>query len=432
MKNIITAFNNPILNEKMKEEKEINILTKDIFYQEGIFEMLEKENNINYIIIDEKLEGEHTIEELIEKINSKNKKIKLIIILEKENEKIKELLYNKKIEKFYYKNNLEINNIIKFIKKNYKNKLENNQEKCIENNIENKLRNKTKENKKNNLERNIIKEEKNSKLKQIIYDKNKINNNLENQLENKIKNKIISILGTGGTGKSIVTVNIANSLKQRNNKILIIDFDILNNSLHTILGVNKYPNKIRKKLKNNTLINNKINIKDLVININKNIDLVSGINLVFDSRYKISSCKIKNILQELQENYNYIIIDNSSECFFDYTKNIIENSDISIFLIESNLLEIKKAINLLKIYNEKWNINKNKIKILINKYNKNSIDENIIKNIFYKFKIIGKLKLNEKYNLIINKNYLDNNIKKEYNKISKNIKEEKILLFNNK
>lgn len=258
--------------------------------------------------------------------------------------------------------------------------------------------------------------------------KTKIINKLKIKRKNKINTKInlnkkvISILGTGGVGKSIVTINIANLLKENNYKILIVDFDILNNSLHTILGVNKYPEKIKNKIKNNDLINNKINIKELIIKINKNIDLISGMNLLFDSKYKISSSKVKNIIEELKENYDYIIIDNSAECFFEYTKNIIINSDINIFLFESNLIEIKKAKRLLEIYNKEWNIEKNKINLLINKYNKHSVKDKIIKNIFNEYKILGKINFNEKYNLLINKNYKQNKlvkkeIKKDYEKI---------------
>ena len=40
--NIITALNNPKINNKLKEQNEFNIIGTDIQYQEGIFEMLEK------------------------------------------------------------------------------------------------------------------------------------------------------------------------------------------------------------------------------------------------------------------------------------------------------------------------------------------------------------------------------------------------------
>lgn len=82
-------------------------------------------------------------------------------------------------------------------------------------------------------------------------------------------------------------------------------------------------------------------------------------------------------------------------------------------------MEIQKSKNILKIYKEEWDIDNNKINILFNKFNKNSIDINILKIIFSEYNIIGKIDINNKYNLIINKNAnkIDKNIKKEYLKI---------------
>ena len=266
-------------------------------------------------------------------------------------------------------------------------------------------------------------------LKELLI-KNNINienKNINKNINNKTKSKkkIISIAGTGGVGKSVVTLNLANILKNEKQKILIIDFDVLNNSLHTILGVKKYSKKIQQKMEENELLKKKIDIRDLIININKNIDLISGINLIFDNKYKISSEKIKFILEELKEYYNVIIIDTSSECFFDYNKNILNNSDMVLFLLEANILEIKKAQNLLKIYKKQWKIKSEKINIIINKYNENTIDDEIIKNIFFEYKILGKIKFNKKYNNLINKNFNEDiftkNIKKEYKVISNKI-----------
>lgn len=403
MKNIITALDNYLLNEKLKEIQEFNVIANDIQYQDGIFEILENNNEINYLILSEILPGDFELKRLIEKIKQKNNKIKIILILENKKEELENYLYAKGIYKIFYNNQIEINEIVNIIKYDY-----NENEKII-NEIENLknilIRNNIKINNDNliNIDEDIKQEEKNNK-KLINCIINKFKNN-KKEINNKFDKKVISILGTGGVGKSVITVNIANIFKQENNKILIIDFDILNNSLHTILGVNKYSNKIKNKIKNNNLISNKINIKELIIKINKNIDLVSGLNLIFDSKYKISSSKIKNIIEELKESYDYIIIDTSSECFFDYTKNIINNSDLNIYLFEPNLLEIKKAKSLLEIYNKEWNIDKSKIKLLINKDTKYSIKNKSLEKIFEDYKIIGKINFNEKYNYLINNNY---------------------------
>lgn len=415
MKKIITALGNPNLSEKIKKYKNIEILTKDIQYQEGIFEVLEKEKNIDFLILSENLLGKNKIENLIKKIKEKNNKLKIILVMENKNENIENILYFNGVNKIFY-NNEKIINIIKYIENK-------NEEKNTE--IKNELENLKKLLIKNNI---YLEDEKEIK-----------ENNKEKVINKKIKKentKVISIAGTGGIGKSIITLNLANILKENNQKILIIDFDILNKSLHTILGVNEYSKKIKNKLQKNNLINNKINIKELIIKINKKVDLISGINLIFDSKYKISSEKIKFIIEELKEYYDLIIIDTSSECFFDYTKNILKESNIILFLLEANLVEIKKAKNLLKIYNKNWKINEEKIKLIINKYNEESVDEKIIKNIFSEYKILGKIKFNKKYNNLINKNFEENiytkNIKKDYKKITEKIiklKNKKLNLF---
>ena len=63
--NILIAINNIKIFEELKKEKNINIISNDIQYKEGILEILEKNKNIDFIIINEKLYGQIKIEELI-------------------------------------------------------------------------------------------------------------------------------------------------------------------------------------------------------------------------------------------------------------------------------------------------------------------------------------------------------------------------------
>ena len=392
MKKIITALAEPQLNNELKKEKDFIVIGKDIQYQEGVIEILETEKEVDFLIISEALPGNEKLENLIEKIKQINNEVNIVIILENKKEELEKNLYSKNVYLILY-NKIEIKEIIKLIK----NKKEDENEK-IKKEI-------------NDLKKIII--EQNSKNKQNKKQKIKEVKELNSQKE------IICILGSGGVGKSIFTVNLAKSLIYSKKKILIIDFDILNNSLHTILGVKKYSEKISKKIKENNLIKDRIGLKELKIKINKRIDLISGINLLFDSKYKINNIQFNNLFNDVKKFYDVIIIDTSSECFFNYTKDIIKKSNINIFIVEPNLLEIQKSKNILKIYKEEWDLDNNKINILFNKFNKNSIDINILKIIFSEYNIIGKIDINNKYNLIIikNANKIDNNIKKEYLKI---------------
>ncbi len=433
MKKIITALGNENLNQKLKKENIFEIVTEDIQYQEGILELLEKDNEIDFLILNELLPGNIDIRKLIEKIKLNNSNIKIILFLEKKNEELENYLYAKGIFKIFYHNQIEVKEMIELIQNNSKNS---NQEikKEIDELKKILLEKNKKENKTNLFFKNNAKNNKMNKFnnKNEIFknNSNKIfNNNFHNNLESKRK-EIVCVSGTSGVGKSIFSINLAKSFMQEENKILIIDFDILNNSLHTILGIKKYPEKIKNRIKNNNLLN-EIKVEELIIKINSKIDLISGINLLFDSKYKISSIKIKNILLKLKEKYNLIIIDTSSECFFDYTKEIMKNSNYNIFITEANLLEIKKAKNLLNVYIQEWEIPQNNFNILFNKYDQNSIDISVLKHIFSGFSILGKLSNNSQYNLIINKNskkQLEKNLQKEYNIINKKILNKKTIL----
>lgn len=117
MKKVITAIGNPILNIKLKQEKELVVIGNDIQYQEGIFEVLEKEEDIDFLILSEIIPGELSPQKLIEKIKLINYNIKIIIILENKNEELENILIAKGIFKILYNNQIEIKDMIKIIKK---------------------------------------------------------------------------------------------------------------------------------------------------------------------------------------------------------------------------------------------------------------------------------------------------------------------------
>ncbi len=256
-----------------------------------------------------------------------------------------------------------------------------------------------------------------------IFEKQKISiNNIANI--NKKEGKIITILGPNGIGKSVFSINFASNIE--NKKILIIDFDVLNNSLHTLLGVEEYSKKIQKNInkdyiekmeKESEIKQRKINIEDFIIKTKMNVDLISGINMIFDSKYQISPNKIKNIINKIREEYDLIIIDTSSECFLEYTKELIKLSSKSIFISGANVLEIKKSKTLLNIYENEWGISKENINIIFNKCTNQSIENETLKNIFCNYKIIGKIRLSDYYDVAINNN--DSKLKEIKRDISK-------------
>ena len=115
MKKIITALANPILNNELKKQKDFIVIGNDIQYQDGVKEVLEKEKNIDFLILSEILPGENKIEKLIEDIKEMNPNINIIIILENKKEELEKYLYSKSIYYILY-NKTEITEIINVIK----------------------------------------------------------------------------------------------------------------------------------------------------------------------------------------------------------------------------------------------------------------------------------------------------------------------------
>ena len=110
--NIITAILNKKINEELSKQKDITIVCKDILYQEALLEILEKNKNIDFLILNSNLPGERKIIEIIKIIKEKYKKIKIILFTEK----IEEDLFYLKVYKKYSIKELNKDLIISIIK----------------------------------------------------------------------------------------------------------------------------------------------------------------------------------------------------------------------------------------------------------------------------------------------------------------------------
>jgi len=322
---IITGINNEKIFNELKKKKNINIVSRDIQYKEGIIEILEKNKDINYIIINEKLNGQIKIEDMINSIKNINQKIDIIIILNKKDIIKEEYLVKNKI-KFIYIEELSLQKIL-----------------------------------------------------EIIFN----------------KNKVIAITGSDGCGKTITTIILSELLiKYKNKKILIIEDNIKNNSI----------------LKTYKTESNEKNKKEKIIKIKENLYLLNIKNILNSNK------RIINEINKVKNNYDFIFIDMQNINSYKIYDEIIEET---ILIMNPNILEINKI--------KKFIINRiNKIKLILNNCNENSISEEILKKIFKnKIEVIEKIENNKSYNLIINNNFninlLDKKTKTKYLNIIKKV-----------
>ena len=419
---------------------------------------------MDYIILNEDLDGNISLEELVSEIKKINKNSRIIFTSNKsyDEERILNILKNSiDKKKKNYLNSIKTENVQgENIKKNFaessksrkkvkpeiKEKITNKnnkykEDKEIKNNEwilnfkENELKNNKIENKSNiyktkslNVKDNEIinQQESNYKSNKIFSQKTLPLNNLFNfnQVIRNNRKEVISILGPNGIGKSVFSILFAKTMESK--KSIIIDFDILNNSLHTIMGIKNYDAKIKRKIKSNDLITNKNILNKSILHTNLKIDLLPAMNIILDPNYKLSNMKMRNIIEELKNIYDLIIIDTSSETFFDYTREMINCSNKAIFISGANILEVRKSERLLDIYNKDWNIENEKINIVFNKCTKKSLDDNLLREIFNKYNILGKIQLSDYYDLVVNKNMTEQStLQKEIENIKKQIIKEK-------
>lgn len=404
MKKIITAIGNSLINDTLKNNGYV-VEAPDIQFKEDLIEVLKNKKDTEVLILNIEMINKEEIKDYINKIKEINHFIKIIILAQSENEDIKNIMMTIGIKDIFYGNDISIQKLEVAI-----NRSKTTEELLTEeiNNLKEIVLNEKKK-KHNLIDFNKFKE----KNYKNILKKNK-DKPFEIKNENNKKSKVISIIGSSGVGKSIFCSNF--SLAFKNKKTLIIDFDILNKSIKTIFGV-------KEKIAEESEFWSKGKTNNLITKISKNLDLICGIDVIFENGNKQEKERIIGILDELKNKYDLILLDTSSECFIDYTKEIIKYSDFAIFLVEANLIELKKAKKLLEIYINNWKIKKEKINIIFNKYNKNSIDNDILKKLFLDFNILGQLKLDENYNYMINKNanYINKNLKEEYEKIKEKV-----------
>ncbi len=369
---VITAIGIPEINERLKKESNFEVIGRDILYQEGIIEILEEITDIEGVILSNNLIDEMNFNLLISRIIEINKNIEITVFLKEKDVEIEMFLNSNKIYKIYYLDNYEM------FFANLNNKEMSNKD--ISKNIE--------------------------EFKKIIYEEKNIVKNIIKKGNIKESN-IISFYGSYGVGKSILSILFAKYIS-KNSKVLLVDCDFFNKSINTILGISKLPKDYNEK-----------NLLDATVKYGSNLYILSCLDIfINDFELNDNSFLIK-CLEELRTEFDFIIIDTSSD-FNDRKNNIIFSySSKIVFLIEPNLSEVKKAnIYLEKIIRD-YEVKESKINIIFNKVNKYKINERVLKEIYSENNIIGEIEYNEKYNLIINKNIFkdDNYYKNVFEKL---------------
>ncbi len=139
--------------------------------------------------------------------------------------------------------------------------------------------------------------------------------NIQNERENMKRSGDINIMprvisfssGKGGVGKSQIVANMALVFSRLGYRVLILDADLGLANIDIMYGVHpKYT--IYDVLKNN------VSMKDTVINVHSNVDLIPAASGIMEmtSLSKMQKLSLLNQIDTLEEEYDILLIDTAS------------------------------------------------------------------------------------------------------------------------
>lgn len=368
---IITALGNPTVNSELKKYEKYDVIGDDLQYQEALFDVLEYEE-ADVIIISGLLQGQFEFDEFVLEVKKKNIGARIIVIVDEIDDETKNILMAKGIFDIFYDDKITMQDILDSIDREEP------------------------------ISRARILSEISSE-KYVAIEK-------EEQIENKIcvmqKQEIIVVSGTAGSGKSTVAANLAKNLsKKTDSKILLIDLDTLNGNIDELLGINKVPENVEilidedKKCGINYIADliskNRFDtnvLEDLVVTAGK-FDVVTGNTSLHSCQNVLNEECYKKLIESAKEIYDFIIIDTSSNIFLDSTKWAVQVANRVLFVVEDSYICLKKATQMLYVFEELWAIWKGKIQLIINKETRNNLESEMMEKIL-DLDLIGRIPQN--------------------------------------
>ena len=204
--------------------------------------------------------------------------------------------------------------------------------------------------------------------------------------ENK-KGKIITFTSAkGGVGKTIFLLNLAGIFSRMKQKVLIVDCDLVGGAVALDLNLNPIKNIFHIS---DDIFNNRYqNYTDYLTSYQDNIDIVASCK---DPKQalKIDMNYIMMFLKQVKNEYDIILVD-TTHGFTKENINILDKSDIILYMMTNDIMDIKNTKSYMEVMND---IEMDHIKIILN----NSRDINL--NYFSKYDIRSMIGRNIDYSL---------------------------------
>lgn len=369
---IILALNNEYIKKELEKEYK-QVYKYDISTKENLIEYIARKENQNsdvIVITKENLSGNIDKRLFPKQIRIANKHIRVIYIVEKLEDEYKKYLFSNEIFTIIESNNLNYSTLKEVI----------DEDKLV-----------------------IYKDLESTNSISVNEPAIKYNYNVKNQV---IPKKMIAVYGTSGSGKTYVSSLISKNIsKDLNLSLVLLDMDIQNPAIDIFNnlpinnnGLNQIVTDVDKQERINKLID-KYTIKDKN---NKKLWYMTSNTTLFDCQNKLSNKYYNEIYKSICDKFDYSIVDLPSSPFLDVVPYTLKRADIIYFVVNPNYISIRQAIKYLDLLNKLWDIPKNNIKIIVNKIQKNSLDNFQIKSLLSGYEIVCNLTFIEDLESYIN------------------------------
>lgn len=366
--NVLIALDNNYIKEELIKKYENLVYEYDLLDMESVIEFLSKTDKPYIVITKDTLEGNLTDKLYIKQLKLASPKSKIIYIVKDLSNEYKEFLFANEVFNILEGKTVTIDSIIESIEEDKKVVY-----KIIENGNEKKVNE--------------------AAIEYVI----------ENQI---VPKQLIAVYGTSGSGKSncssIIAKNIASKL---NISVALLDMDIQNPSIDILNNLEVNNNTLSQivddvdKQKEITSIMDKYMIKDKN---NKNLWYMTNNTSLFDCQNKLSNKYYKKIYNSVGLKYDYTIIDLPASPFLDVVPYTLLNATKIFFVVNPNYISIRQAAKYLDLLSKLWDIPTEKITLVVNKIQKNSLDNVQIESILKEYKIVANIKYNKDMESYIN------------------------------
>ena len=358
MKKVLIAMDNEILLSQIKKCGKYLTYGYDIDTKENVLEYLSK-NEVDILVTKDTLNGEIEFKEYIREIKKLQCSIKIVVVVSCLTEDIKGFLLAN-----------DVNNII--------------EGECVAF----------------------------SKVIEMIDSKNglieekKTLKNISNNNTKVITKQKICVFGTSGAGKSYISSILAHHISKKYKlNTLLIDMDLQNAAIDIYNNLTNAPNSLNCLMEemDNDAFNREVLI-DYISKAEKNgkLSFITNNVGVYECQNRLSKNYYEKLYAEAEKNYDEIIIDLPSAPFLDVVPFSLMQADKILFVVNPNFISIRQAVKYIDLMVNVWQIDKEKIYLIINKTTNDSLTAKQVGAMLRDYTVLFKLEETRNVEKIIN------------------------------